>query len=138
MKSYAILEHTADIRLHVKGDSLPELFLASLSGMNEILCKDDKLQLKKHSISFTIEVFSVDTTSLLIDFLSEALTLSQVHKAIINKANFLVFEPTHVRAQLIGVKVDSFTEDIKAVTYHEANVVKNVKGEYETMIVFDI
>jgi len=45
---------------------------------------------------------------------------------------------TEIEVKVFGRKVEEFEEDIKAVTYHEAEVKKNEKGEYETMLVFDI
>jgi len=41
-------------------------------------------------------------------------------------------------ARLFGAHVRKFDEDIKAVTYHEANITHSPTGEFETMIVFDI
>ena len=34
--------------------------------------------------------------------------------------------------------VDAFDEDIKAVTYHEANIEENEEGVLQTTIIFDI
>ena len=43
-----------------------------------------------------------------------------------------------VRAELAGRAVDGFGEDIKAVTYNEAEIRRNAAGNLETMLVFDI
>ena len=40
--------------------------------------------------------------------------------------------------KLSGTRINNFDEEIKAVTYHEANVIKNKKGLWETCIIFDI
>ena len=85
-----------------------------------------------------IIVEAPDTTALLIDFLSEVLALSQINKEIYGRMTFSHFSPTKVEATLGGVMAEKFDEDIKAVTYHEADVRQNEKGEWETMIVFDI
>ena len=37
-----------------------------------------------------------------------------------------------------GFDIEEFDDDIKAVTYHEAEVRKNGKGNLETYMIFDI
>lgn len=141
MNTYAIVPHTADMRLKVESNSLSELFQTALLGMAEILKKDYKMLLNKHPNVAEIAISAPDETALLIDFLSEVLTRSQVDKAIFFNAQFLVLEPTRLVANAYGEKLNEngkFDEDIKAVTYHEANIVKNKKGNLETIIVFDI
>ena len=40
MKSFTIIPHIADVRLHIKGNTLQELFLAGMEGMAQISKKD--------------------------------------------------------------------------------------------------
>ncbi|OGH20758.1 MAG: hypothetical protein A3D74_05535 [Candidatus Levybacteria bacterium RIFCSPHIGHO2_02_FULL_37_13] len=138
MKSYEIIPHVADVRLQAKGASLDQLFENALEGMNRILCKDYDRFLNKHLFAKEIAITAYDTTSLLIDFLSEVLTLSHIHKAIFYSIDRLEIYGNSLNARILGVKIEKFMEDIKAVTYHEAEVRKNDEGQYETMIVFDI
>ena len=46
MRSHKLIGHTADIRLHVEGDTMEELFTAALEGMNGIIkvdaCKNER------------------------------------------------------------------------------------------------
>ena len=138
MKSFTIIPHIADVRLHIKGNTLQELFLAGMEGMAQIskkdFCKAFKTFPQEHSVSINAQ----DVTSLLIDFLSEVLTHSHVERAIFCKADFSELSPTALRAKIFGAKTNHFDEDIKAVTYHEAQVKKNKRGLYETTIVLDI
>lgn len=137
MKSYTIIPHTADVRLKVQAISLEDLFISALSGMNRILIRDYEKYLNKHSFMKEVSITSYDTTSLLIDFLSEVLTLSHIHKAIFHTIGHIEIQRNSLHALLLGTKVGTFTEDIKAVTYHEAEV--NQQGDkYKTTIVFDI
>lgn len=138
MKSYNIIPHVADVRLQVQGASLEKLFTNALEGMNRILNKDYDRYLNKHKFVKEIKISSHDTTSLLINFLSDVLTLSHVYKAIFYSIDRMEIYSNSLRAYILGVKIEKFMEDIKAVTYHEANVVRNEKGNFETMIVFDI
>ncbi|OGI17525.1 MAG: hypothetical protein A3J63_04520 [Candidatus Moranbacteria bacterium RIFCSPHIGHO2_02_FULL_40_12b] len=144
MKKYKILPHTADVRLKIEGTTLEELFEAGLQGMNDII-KKEKVKVKNDGGEFKsvevvkkINLSATDTTSLLIDFLSEALTYSQEERAVFTKVLFSDLDEKNIAAEIYGQTVDDFGEDIKAVTYHEANVVKNNRGNWETVIIFDI
>lgn len=136
MRRYEILEHTADLRLKTEGDSLEELFLAALEGMNNVIKKDICSDVPKLVVE--IKLAAIDETALLIDFLSEVLTKSHERKAVFCKVEFQSLKASEFKAKIFGVPVDQFDEDIKAVTYHEANIIKNAQENYETMIVFDI
>ncbi len=136
MIKYELIPHTADIRLKISGATQEELFTASLQGMSSILKKD--VQIDKLTESKEIKIKSCDMTSLLIDFLSEVLTASQIQKTVFYKIKFLKLGENELHAIISGTKVNAFCEDIKAVTYHEADVHKNVSGDLETAIVFDI
>lgn len=138
MPTSEFLPHTADVSIRVQADSQDELFDASLQCMNRLLIKDYYKKSFKAELCQKVAITSVDTTSLLIDFLSEALTLSHVHKAIFFLLSCDRFTPTTLDGVLIGTRVPSFDTDVKAVTYHEAEVKLNEQGKWETVIIFDI
>lgn len=138
MKSFSILSHTADVRLKVEGTTLEELFESSLEGMNKIISQKNYPDDLESSFWETIAVTSSDVTTLLIDFLSQVLTKTHIHCAVFFKMEFRQLTENYLEADIYGIKIDSFGEDIKAVTYHEAEVQRNKKGNYETVIVFDI
>ncbi len=139
MKRYTILEHTSDIRLKLEASTLEELFAIALEGMTSII-KPDILVKKEagQAVHETIKLSSSDGTALLIDFLSEVLTLGHINKAAYDTVTFTKLTETELQAKLSGVIVSSFDEDIKAVTYHEAYVKKNEAGRYESLIIFDL
>lgn len=133
-----ILPHTADVEIKVTSETLPGLFLQSLQGLNKMLKPDFHPQQKEFAITELIDLTSPDTTSLLIDFLSEVLTLSQIHKAIFKKTEIIKMSDCELSAKLFGVSVEAFNEDVKAVTYHQADVKVNENGDWECKIIFDI
>lgn len=136
---YEIIEHTADIKIRVWGSSLEDLFSEALLVMMKIVKATTRLPTGNLVVmEHKIKVEAPDRTALLVDFLSEVLALSQTNKEIYTEVKFNKFSGTELEAVLRGVKVDEFDEDIKAVTYHEAEVRQNEKGEWETSIVFDI
>lgn len=136
MRAHYILSHTADVRLKAEGSTPEELFCAALEGMAEIQSAQRKAQSEK--LTKEIKIVSADTTALLIDFLSEALAQSHIEKAVFNEVKFTKLSDTGLEAEIFGERAEGFGEDIKAVTYHGAEVVKNDAGNYEVTILFDI
>ena len=132
------LQHTADVRMKIKAGTIAALFEAGLKGMGNLLrhgaCDSDEGE----EVAHVFEVQSPDVTALLIDFLGEALTLCHAMKTVFCKVELENMTNTSLTAEVYGNRVPAFDEDIKAVTYHEANIHLNNKNEYETVIVFDI
>ena len=71
---FEILPHTSEIRLKVIGEDYRELFETALSGLNHLL-KKKIYPGKKSQISERLIISSADYSMLLIDFLSQVLTL---------------------------------------------------------------
>jgi len=134
--TYKILEHTADVRMIVQADSLEKLFSEAVLGMMKII--EPKVDNKKEVIQRTIALEAVDATALLIDFLNEVLLATYIHKEVYNEVIFKRLSERSLEATLCGVIASSLGEDIKAVTYHEAEVKKKKDGIWETMLIFDI
>ncbi|MBI5913243.1 archease [Candidatus Azambacteria bacterium] len=136
MRAHQILSHTADVRLRAEGSTIEELFCAALEGMAEI----QSARITNHELRITknINMKSVDRTALLIDFLSEVLAQSQIEKAVFDTVAFVKLTNTELEAEISGERAEGFAEDIKAVTYHGAEIVQNSAGNYETTILFDI
>jgi len=134
-KKYEILEHKADLKIRAFGRSKEELFLNTMIAMIENM----KPQIKKplESLKKEIKIKSVDLTSLLVDFLSEVLYLSQTNKEVYSNVKFIKFSDTELEAEIIGQKVQRFNEDIKAVTYHDLEV-KKADDQWAAVILFDI
>ena len=86
MKNFELIEHTADVRLKIEASTLEELFEVALSGMAEIIKKD--VCQNECSIQKEINLNSIDSTALLVDFLSEVLSISHSEKIVFCKINF--------------------------------------------------
>ena len=106
----------------------------AMKGMSAVL----KLKSKKLKVKRKISVKSLDLNALLVDFLSEVLYLSQVNKEVYSNIKFNKFKDKELGGELIGNKIESFGEDIKAVTYHGLEIKNNKKGLYESTVLFYI
>lgn len=133
-KDYKILPHPADVKVQAFGKTKEELFANALKGMSEVLRPKRKTQSAKRKIN----VRSLDLNSLLVDFLSEVLYLTQTKKEIYDDVKFNRFSDTELEGELFGNKVESFGEDIKGVTYHGLEIKKNKQGLWQAIILFDI
>lgn len=132
------LPHTADIRMLIEGETLQKLFKAGVKGMANILKENICDQTFTFNNKTRIKTCSLDETNLLIDFLSDVLTHTYTNKTIYCKINILSFEKHKIVADVFGIETNDFDEEIKAVTYHEAEVKKNKNKLWETCVIFDI
>lgn len=140
-KEYKIrfMPHTADVRVQIEADSQEGLFRAGLEAMNRLLKKNGCRKPGPSDITRHIDVRAPDATALLVDFLSEILTATHTQKALFCRVEFSEMSMRHLRATVSGRTMKHFDDDIKAVTYHEAEVVCNEKtGRWSTCIIFDI
>jgi SHS2 domain-containing protein len=135
VKKYEILEHKADLKIRAFGRTKEELFSNCLFGMSESMGSEVK---NREKASQEIKINSPDFTALLVDFLSEALYLSQTNKEIYFEVSFKNFSDNKLEGRLSGQKVERFGEDIKAVTYHGLDICQGKDGIWEAVILFDI
>jgi len=145
-KDFEQLPHTADIKIRVYGDTLSQLFEHALIGMFQSIgphalgCvqKDGRLVCPELPKEHTIELSAPDKEVLLVDFLSEALYLSDVHNQAYLAATIHNITDTSIKATIYGVEVTGFdVVELKAVTYHGL-VIKQVDDVWQADIVFDI
>jgi SHS2 domain-containing protein len=135
MQPFEIISHTADIKIHVYGTSLKELFIHAVKGM--FFCAGP------HTLdhaSITPRIITLNAPSqdlLLIDFLSECLYLSDIHNETYEHLDIKEISDTHIQAILQGIPIDRFEIEIKAVTYHDFAITK-VDNILQATIVFDI
>ncbi len=132
--SIEVMGHTADVRIRVRAATLEGLFLEALRATMDLLAA----QPGTRSVQREVTVESADRTALLIDFLSEA--LSQAHANRETYEDVVVSSLTEQRLQgrLLGHEARSFGDDVKAVTYHQADVHRDPHGMWQTIIVYDI
>lgn len=141
MKEYEILEHKADLKIRAFGKTKEELFLNMMLGMISGLRPEI---LNSKIVKQKVEIKSSDIESLLVDFLSEVLYLTQVNKEVYTDIKFKrMTDPStssgqaELEAELIGQKVERFGEDIKAVTYYQLKT-ERINRIWEATVLFDI
>ena len=133
-KKFEVLPHTADLKIRAYGDNLQMLFCNVLRGMFESIGP----VVGGGEVERSFDVSSHDLESLLVDYLSEALYLSDVHGEAYLDAVIDEISPTHVKGMFKGVGVDDFeTGEIKAVTHHDLKIEER-DGEWVAEVLFDL
>ena len=145
-RDFEILPHTADIKIRVYGKTKKDLFRNAVAGMFQAIrpivseCDevDDRIVCPELPEHHQIETEASDEKSLLVDFLSDALYLSDVYNEAYFDATIDELSERHIKATVHGVQVTGFeVVEIKAVTYHELDI-KQVDDCWQADIVFDI
>jgi protein archease len=132
--SIEVIDHTADVRVHVRAASMDELFREALRGTIALLRPVRGAPVAEREII----VNAPDRTALLVDFLNEALSSAHARREAYDDVLFFDLSETHLQARLRGVAAVSFGNDVKAVTYHQADVHRDESGLWQTMLVVDI
>jgi SHS2 domain-containing protein len=134
MKKFEFLDHPADLKIKAFGKTKEELFLNMLLGMEESL----RPELTEKKDRQTIKINSLDLEILLADFLSQALYLNHINQAIYTGVKFKKLADNELEGELIGQKVESFGEEIKAVTYHDLKIIQKNNNRWEAIVLFDV
>ncbi|MGC9031427.1 MAG: archease [Minisyncoccia bacterium] len=133
-KKFEILEHKADLKIRAFGKEKLELFLNAMLGMFE----SAKYEAEGSKIKREIKISSLDLSSLLVDFLSEVLYLSEVNQEVYDEIQFKKFSDKNIEGILIGKKLKRIGVLIKGVTYHDLEIQQRKDGVWEATILFDI
>ena len=135
MMKYEFLEHPADIKIHSFGKNLPELFTNSALGMMAFLYGKGVEKTTITNIE-KVKIQAGDLESLLIDWLSELLYLSNSNYRAYVYYNFKKFNKNKLVAEVSSGGAYA-QDDIKAVTYHDLSI-KKKNNRYEATVVYDI
>lgn len=134
MKKYVLLDHTADIKYKVNGNTLSEIFENIIFAVSEYLSSGEKVQSK---VSKVIEVRGHDKESLMYNFIEEILFLVDSENFIPSKSEVLI-RGNNLRAELFGDKASDYPiNHIKAPTYNDMAINKQ-GNEWQAIIVLDV
>ncbi len=133
---YQLVPHTADVRLLVSAPLLEDLFRDAVRGMYAVMRGAAAHDAQPVQRAIAVHD-SADRTALLVDFLNDVLHRAHVAREMFDDVTFTRLEEHSLEATLTGVAPAEFDEDVKAVTYHEADV-RQSDDEWRTTLVFDI
>ena len=139
MKTYELIDHTADVGVKAYGKSLPEAFENAAKGMFDIITDSSEIE----SIGqFDIKLEAPNVEQLLVDWLSELLYLHSAENLVFGFFKIMEFneKKSSLQGRVFGEKLNiskhKIGSEIKAVTYHMLEV-KN-KKPFHVQVLFDI
>ena len=132
-QGFTEIEHTADWALKVWAPDYAALFHQAAVGMNTL----SEIQLKSaHRVEEQLELTAIDIESLLVSFLSEIVFFGEQDDLGFDRFEISI-DGFSLRARLSGAPIANRKKEIKAVTYHNLEVVETETG-FSVVIVFDV
>ncbi|MGQ9501098.1 MAG: archease [Anaerolineae bacterium] len=136
MIGFEEVEHTADIALRVRGRDLRELLVNAALGLGTLLT--DRADTSPAATQMRqVEVEAFDPESLLVGWLSELIYWAEKDRFVCNEIEIQELSSNHLKVACIGSCVPELRHHIKAVTYHNLQIVQTDQG-LETTVVFDV
>lgn len=132
---FEILEHTGDIRIGVSAPDLEGLYRDAARGLMTLLLPRESESPERIEHTLTIE--SADPTCLLVDFLNDVLWTAVTNIESYDEVELESISERSLTAIIRGRTVESFGDEIKAVTYHEAEI-RREGDKWQTNLVFDV
>ena len=132
---FEVIEHTADWSIRVKGSDLRQLFKHAAEGMSTLMAGD--LDALPQDMERNLELTAYDVESLLVEWLSELAYWAEMEQVVFSRFDMVEVTRRHLRAVVRGGLAAELHKHIKAVTYHNLEVVEYEEG-WETTLVFDV
>ena len=131
--NFVEVEHTADWAIRVRGTTLPDLFVNAATGMYSLVADLSFAP----TVEREIEVKGVDAEALLVNWLNELIYHTEMDGEVFCEFRVESFQPTHLRATVRAGRGVELKKEIKAVTFHNLQIVSTDSG-YEVTVVFDV
>jgi len=139
MRTYEIIDHTADVGVKAYGKTLPEAFENSAKGMFDIITDSSEIE---PIGQYDIRLEAPNIEQLLVDWLSELLYLNSAQNLVFGLFKVMEMDEKKPKlyARAFGEKFNlskhKIGSEIKAVTYHMLEV-RN-KRPIHAQVLFDI
>jgi SHS2 domain-containing protein len=128
-RHFEILEHPADLGIEARGKNLAEAFQAAADGLMSLLVDPATVE---PSETRHVEIRAADAGQLLVKWLGEILYLFDGEKFVSSKFAIFGWSDNALSAAVAGEKLNSSRHvtrmDVKAITYHQLQVVQNQGG----------
>ncbi|MFA6362107.1 archease [Methanoregula sp.] len=134
--SYEELSHTADVKIRACAPTLEGLFGEACSALMQVMYGGDR----RGGTQKTIDLDGKDLESLICDFLSEVLYVTEVDGLVFCRTD-VCLDGTHLHAVLDGEPFDPERHnkgtEVKGISYSGMCITRDAKG-YMLDILFDV
>ncbi len=128
------ISHTADLKIAIEGNTLEDIFGKAAAALAGIVA--GKI-LKDFNQEEKIKITAGEESALLIDFLNEIISRTQINRAVYPEIEILELCENRAEIKLKGARVDDFRKDVKAATYHGVKIERR-NGKLIAEILFDV
>lgn len=122
-------DHTADVGLAARADTLGELLEALAEGLADVICPRGQVA---DQAGWELDVAAEDVEALAVDFLCEVMAAIQTDRFAVARCQVRSAEEHRVRAELRGEAYDparhEIATEVKAVTYHQLRIAPEGDG----------
>lgn len=134
---YRIIDRTAgNIRLHIEAKTPEELFADAVRGLMDLMQPEADPGVAVAERELVIH--APDQTSLIVDFLKELLADSYARKEMVQDVTIRHLSDDYIESDIRTVPAISFGEELKGVSYREADVHQRPDGMWEVSLIFDV
>jgi SHS2 domain-containing protein len=134
--SFEEISHTADVKIRAHAPTLDGLFSEAFTALMQVIYGTDRKGNEQRHVSLDAD----DTESLLLDFLSEVLFISEVDGLVFSHAAVRI-DNNHLTATLTGEPFErqrhSCGTEVKGISYSGLAITRNANG-YMLDIIFDV
>lgn len=138
MKTFSMIDHTADIGIEVYGETFPSLLEHAGSALFQIITDTSKI---KESISYQIDIPSENHEVALRQWLENLMIQFNGSNYLFTKFQVSMDESSHYIGKAWGEIYNPerhiIHTEIKGITYHQFQVCKTSDG-WKARIIFDI
>jgi SHS2 domain-containing protein len=138
MKTYRVFDHTADLGIDVSGKTLADLYGNAALALFDIMVEPAGMQVVENR---EIEIHGADPTDLFVNFLREMLYLFNGEGLVLTSCRVAHIDErslsAHIRCGRYDARTHRVKTEIKAVTYHQATVMKTARG-WQGRVIFDV
>ena len=139
-RSCTTFDHTADVGLEARADTLAELYQALGEGLARFLCSSPARADEQRSLSVEAE----DLEALVVDFLWALQTELQARRFVLAALEVTCLEegpPARIAATLAGEPYDperhELESEVKAITWHGLEVIRAEAG-WRARVILDL
>ncbi len=138
MGSFELMEHTADVGIVARGETLADVFAQAALGLTSVLADPAAIEEREER---AVEAEAPDREALLAGWLNELVYLFDVHGLLFRSFTVSEVTDTHLRAICHGERVDPARHElrtgVKSATYHMLKV-KQENGGWRARVILDI
>ena len=131
-------DHTADVGLAARADTLGELFEALAEGLADLICAREQVAPAQQRV---VSVQAEDLEALAVDFLSAVRAVMQTGRFAVAAVSVNKIDEGAVEAVLLGEPYDpnqhELATEVKAVTYHQLKITRE-GGAWVGRVILDV